>query len=154
MGEKIKAYMMVGLPGAGKDTWIKENLPEDICIVGRDEERARLGFGDEDNKMPGDLKDEVLIVQEWRKRMVQCAKECKNFVINDINIMQKGRKFIKGLLKDYEIYWTYVVVTTSDINVNKKRRKGQLDPEFIESAAESYQPPTPDEYDEIIYVNT
>ena len=26
--KKINVYVMIGLPGAGKDTWIMNNLPE------------------------------------------------------------------------------------------------------------------------------
>lgn len=38
------AYLMVGIPGAGKSTWIANNLPSDIPIISRDMIRVELGF--------------------------------------------------------------------------------------------------------------
>ena len=35
---------MVGLPGSGKSTWIKNNLSPDIEIISRDIIRNRMGF--------------------------------------------------------------------------------------------------------------
>jgi tRNA uridine 5-carbamoylmethylation protein Kti12 len=37
------------------------------------------------------------------------------------------------------------------VDTNKERRKGQIPPEVLDRLAQSYEPPTPDEYDEIIY---
>lgn len=42
--KKINVYVMIGLPGAGKDTWIANNLPEAHKVVCRDDIRAEIGL--------------------------------------------------------------------------------------------------------------
>jgi tRNA uridine 5-carbamoylmethylation protein Kti12 len=57
----------------------------------------------------------------------------------------------KKALAGFDVNWIYVVVEAPDIETNKERRKGQIPPEVFDRLKASYEPPTPDEYDEIIY---
>ena len=56
------------------------------------------------------------------------------------------------MLSYFDVNWIYVVVEAPNLDVNKERRKGQISPEVFDRLIQSYEPPTPDEYDEIIYV--
>lgn len=40
---KQKVYIMCGIPGSGKSTWISNNLDENIKIISRDIIRYKLG---------------------------------------------------------------------------------------------------------------
>ena len=55
------------------------------------------------------------------------------------------------VLQNYDVNWIYVIVEAPNLDANKERRKGQIPPEVLDRLAKSYEPPTPDEYNEIIY---
>ena len=82
---KFVVYLMVGIPGSGKSTWIKENQPK-LPVVSRDIIRAKLGFTSN--------ADEKTVLTSGQERQVtteeyfQIAKLCKknqNFIIDDTN---------------------------------------------------------------------
>ena len=57
---------MIGLPGAGKDTWIKANLPGIKCIACRDDVRIEVGLcgpGGEILRYPGGRKPRYGYIQ-------------------------------------------------------------------------------------------
>ena len=73
-------------------------------------------------------------------------------VYNVEQYLDKGLDSLaKQTLKDFDVNWIYVVVEAPDLDTNKERRKGQIPPEVFDRMVASYEPPTPDEYDEIIY---
>ena len=58
---KINVYVMIGLPGAGKDTWIANNLPEAHKVVCRDDIRAELGLCQPGEKIVASFQQENLV---------------------------------------------------------------------------------------------
>lgn len=144
---------MIGLPGAGKDTWIKNNLPGCECIACRDDIRVELGLCGADEKFAGTPEQENLVTGIFNAKLRQYAEEGKDIVINNTNLKRKYRTQYKSLLRHFPINWIYVVVKAPSIEDNIARRQGQIPPEIIMRMQEGYQPPTPDEYDEIIEVN-
>ncbi len=151
--EKINVYVMIGLPGAGKDTWIKNNLPGCECIACRDDIRVELGLCGADEKFAGTPEQENLVTGIFNAKLRQYAEKGKDIVINNTNLKRKYRTQYKSLLRHFPINWIYVVVKAPSIEDNIARRQGQIPPEIIMRMQEGYQPPTPDEYDEIIEVN-
>ena len=143
---------MIGLPGAGKDTWIKNNLPDCKCIVCRDDIRIELGMCGVDEKFAGTPQQERLVSSVFDTKLKQYVAEGNDVVINNTNLKKRYRLSYKMLLNDYNLTWVYVVIKAPSIEDNIKRREGQIPPEIIQRMAEGYEPPTPDEYDEIIEV--
>ena len=84
-------------------------------------------------------------------RLLDYVQHGQDVVINNTNLKRAYRNEYKQLLENYEINWIYVVVEAPDLETNIERRKNQLPPEVFPKYKADYQPPTPDEYDEIIY---
>ena len=148
---KINVYVMVGLPGAGKDTWIANNLPEAHKVVCRDDIRAELGMCNAGDKIVGTREQENLVSALFDTKLKEYARAGEDIAINNINLRKKYRLGYKQTLKDFDVNWIYVVVEAPDLDTNQERRKGQIPPEVFDRMVASYEPPTPDEYDEIIY---
>lgn len=148
---KINVYVMVGLPGAGKDTWIAQNLPEAHKVVCRDDIRAEMGLCNAGEKIVASREQENLVTAIFNQKLKEYARAGEDIAINNINLVKRYRMDYKRTLKDFDVNWIYVVVEAPDLETNKKRREGQIPPEVFDRMVERYEPPTPDEYDEIIY---
>lgn len=144
---------MIGLPGAGKDTWIKNNLPNCKCIACRDDVRVELGMCGPDEKYCGTKEEENLVTGIFNAKLRKYAESGQDIVINNTNLKKAYRMQYKKLLRYFPIYWIYVVIKAPSLEDNIARRRGQIPPEIIMKMQESYEPPTPDEYDEITEVN-
>ena len=149
--KKINVYVMIGLPGAGKDTWIKNNLPPDVRVVCRDDIRAELGYCNPGNKIIGTNEQEFMVSSIFNTKLKMFAQEGYDIAINNINIRRQYRNDYKKILSPYDVKWIYVVVEAPSIEVNKQRRNGQIPDDAWDRLIQRFQAPTPDEYDEIIY---
>lgn len=148
---KINVYVMVGLPGAGKDTWIAQNLPNTHKVVCRDDIRAEMGLCQAGEKIVASREQENLVTAIFNQKLKEYARAGEDIAINNINLVKKYRMEYKRTLRDFDVNWIYVVVEAPDLDTNKKRREGQIPPEIFDRMVARYEPPTPDEYDEIIY---
>lgn len=148
---KINVYVMIGLPGAGKDTWIANNLPNAHKVVCRDDIRAEMGLCKAGEKIVASREQENLVTAIFNQKLKEYARAGEDIAINNINLVRRYRQDYKMTLKDFDVNWIYVVVEAPDLDTNKKRREGQIPPEVFDRMVARYEPPTPDEYDEIIY---
>jgi predicted kinase len=148
---KINVYVMVGLPGAGKDTWIAQNLPNTQKVVCRDDIRAEMGLCQAGEKIIASREQENLVTAIFNQKLKEYARAGEDIAINNINLVKRYRMEYKRILRDFDVNWIYVVVEAPDLDTNKKRREGQIPPEVFDRMVERYEPPTPDEYDQIIY---
>ena len=83
----FNVYIMVGLPGSGKSTWIKNNLPKDIEIINQDAIRVELGIMDNvDDKKIGDKQQEKEVSRINDERVEKLIKDRKDFVIDNTNV--------------------------------------------------------------------
>ena len=64
-----------------------------------------------------------------------------------MNNKRKYRDAYKQMLKDYNVCWKYIYVEASELNKNIERRKGQIHELAFRKMVESFEFPTPDEYD-------
>lgn len=148
---KINVYVMIGLPGAGKDTWIANNLPEAHKVVCRDDIRAEIGLCNVGEKIVASPQQENLVTTLFNTKLKEYARAGEDIAINNTNLRRRYRQEYKKILSDFDVNWIYVIVEAPDLDTNKARRKGQIPPEVFDRLAQSYEPPTPDEYNEIIY---
>lgn len=78
-----KVILLSGLPGTGKDTWIKDNCP-DLPMISLDEIRAEL-------KMPP-TQNQGKVLDIARERAKELLRKKQSFVWNATNILPMTRK--------------------------------------------------------------
>jgi predicted kinase len=94
---KPTIYMMVGLPGSGKDTYISSEL-SDLEVLSRDDILMEFGknkFGDLSyNELWSKLtkEDQDEISKLLQKRFIELKRNGKDFVINMTNLSWKSRR--------------------------------------------------------------
>ena len=150
-----KCYILIGLPGVGKSTWLQESqnfipgfLSSDAII-----EKIAREFGYEYDDIFSDVvkfADRVF----WDDVRIAGGKR-GNFAIDRTNLTRKSRKKIMDALPGYE--FVAVEFAKPDETEWRRRlnsRKGKTIPEHVlRSMESSYQPATLEEgFSEIIEV--
>lgn len=143
----FKVYVMMGFPGAGKDTWIKNNIP-DIKVLCRDDIRTEIGIGGE--KPFGTKEQEDKVSEIINKRIIECCEAKESFVLNNTNLKLMYRNVLHTMLYPYNPEIIYVYIEAPSIEDNKKRRKGQVDSRTIDRMVKSFDFPELYEYDQLI----
>ena len=88
-----EVILMSGLPGTGKDTWIRNNCP-DLPVVSLDEIRGRLGIS------PTEAQGEV--IREARRQAKELLRQHSPFVWNATDIISQTRKKQVDLFEQYQ----------------------------------------------------
>lgn len=88
-----EVILMSGLPGTGKDTWIRNNCPG-LPMVSLDEIRERLGIS------PREAQGEV--IREARRQAKELLRQHSPFVWNATDITSQTRKKQVDLFEQYQ----------------------------------------------------
>lgn len=151
--KECTAIIMIGLAGAGKDTFIQRTLPNAECIC-RDDYRELITNGKKEGK-------KLLLDRAGENKVTQMVEEAikdnclnqRSFVINQTSLTKKGRMELKekilGYNSNYEIVFVYVE-PRGGYKTCIKRRKGQIKPEVIEGMWNRLEFPDYNECDQII----
>lgn len=128
----LHCYIMQGLPGSGKSTYIKENL-KNCKVISRDIIRHELGLTTSvDDKKVCSWQTENLITVKENGKIYDSIKNCQDFVIDDINIRRKYFYQLVRSIKDLSKYLDCPVKITvirlnTPIETCIERRKNQID---------------------------
>lgn len=151
MMSKPKAFLMVGLPGSGKSTWIKNSLPANIPVISRDIIRHKLGFTKSVDQKAVLSKDKEDTVTEYEMGMIHnYLAQGNDIVIDDINT-GKYRKGMIQFLRDNGAEVIGVRMNTS-LDTCIKRRDGQISPEVMSNINKRMIPLDESEVDKVIDV--
>jgi len=128
----FNAWIMVGLPGSGKSTYIKEELPKSINIISQDYIRQELGImKDDDHKAIGNLEQEKEVTRICLERIDKAIKERKDFVIDNTNIkVGRVQNFYDKLKKANANVQIIIIDTPKEIC--KERRKEYISEKVID----------------------
>ena len=145
------AYVMVGMPGSGKSTWIKNTIPH-IPVVSRDIIRAELGYtSSPDEKAVLSRKQEDEVTPRENELIAQYAQAGESFAIDDINT-GRYRQSLVGKLRSYGVHVKFVRLNT-DLETCIKRREGQIPADVMRRIHAGIIEPREGEYDSIEMVN-
>ena len=83
----FNVWIMCGLPGSGKSTYIKKELPKNIEIINQDSIRVELGImKDDDHKAIGNSEQEKEVIRICLERIDKAIKDRRDFAIDNTNI--------------------------------------------------------------------
>ena len=133
----IHVIFMVGLPGAGKNTYIDEYYgdKDKYIVLSRDDIRVELGLCTKDEKIVGTPEQEMAVTNLFNKKMEDAINQGKYIVINNINLKKKHRDSIKkqinNLCKNKFDVWYLVKWIETSMENHFNRRKGQISEEVF-----------------------
>lgn len=130
--------MMSGLPGTGKDTWIRGNLPE-LPMISLDEIRKEKGIRPADNQGP--------VIQEAQERAKELLRKRRAFVWNATGLTRDIRQKAVSLFERYGARVRIVYLETEwDTLVQRNRsREAQVPAGVIDRMLARAVPPMPEE---------
>ena len=148
--ESFNVYIMCGLPGSGKSTYIKENFPN-LPIISRDVFRCELGLtSSPDEKIIAKPDEEKRITRLMNERIIEYCKAGKDFVIDNMNLRYTYRQAILNIALQYNAYITVIYIEAPNIETCIKRRAGQIPANEYKRLLNTIDFPMPYEYDDII----
>lgn len=130
--------MLSGLPGTGKDTWIRENAPE-LPMISLDEIRKELTVDPAESQ--------GAVVQTAHERAREYLRKKQAFVWNATSLTKETRQRQVSLFERYGAIVRIVYLET-DWSTRTARNRERLDkvPESaVERMLEKTVPPTPEE---------
>ena len=146
----IKVYVMMGLPGAGKSTYVDQNFKgDDYVIVSRDLIRSELGYCAEGEKFIGDKEQEKCVTEVFNQKMLSAAAQNKTIVLDNMNNRREYRDGYKKLLNEYNISWRYIYCEAPTLTHNIVRRYGQIDGELFQGMINHFDMPMYEEFDRL-----
>ena len=143
--------MLIGLPGAGKSTWMKNSRDEraDSIILSTDSyiEAYAANHGKTYNQVFQDA------IKDAEKHMYQSLKQAvddgKNIIWDQTNLTKKARAKKLAMIPKYYDRYAILFLTSDEISgtINEERRRiGRSIPEhIIQGMKSTYQPPSTDE---------
>ena len=137
--------MLSGIPGTGKDTWIRENAPE-LPMISLDEIRKEFAVG------PTDPQGSV--VQTAHERAKEYLRKKQPFVWNATSLTKETRQTQVSLFERYGAR-VRIVYLEADLNTRQERNRGRLDAVSeitVERMLEKTVPPTPVEAQTVEWV--
>lgn len=147
--EEFNVYVMIGIPGSGKDTYINNNL-SGLPVICRDDIRTEIGL--KGDKPMGNKKQESQVTEIFEERMKKYALENTSFVINNTNVKKSYRDDYRSKILSIRpnAKFIYIYVEAPSIEVNKERRKGQMPLEVIDRMLSQLEFPYQTEYNLLI----
>jgi predicted kinase len=119
-------YILCGIPGSGKSTFAKKNLPNAV-LISRDICRVELGFTTSvDDKFVGNREQESQVTILETQKIKEAIESGKDIVLDNINggpYLQKTVDTVKSFNPDIKIFGCNIM---TPLEVCIVRRKGQI----------------------------
>lgn len=142
---KFWVYMIVGIAGTGKDTYIKEHFKSPVLSL--DNIRCEL------NIKPTDKKGNGKVIQEAKERAKVFMRDNQDFVFNATNITADMRRKWISLFEDYggTVLIHYLEVPYETLKKQNKNREHSVPDEIIEKMINKLEIPMHHEATQVNY---
>ena len=124
-------YILCGIPGAGKSTFAKKNLPNAV-LISRDICRVELGFTESvDKKFVGTREQESQVTILETQKIKEAIESGKDIVLDNINggpYLQKTVDTVKSFNPNIKIFGCNIV---TPLEVCIERRNGQISEDIM-----------------------
>jgi len=133
---KFTVYMLSGIAGSGKDTFIKNYYP-DLPMISLDEIRREMKI------KPTDKKGNGRVVQEGKERCKVLMRERKDFVYNGTNITRDNRGKWISLFEDYggKVVIEYIEVPYKTLFSQNHNRESKVPENIVEKMINKLEVP-------------
>ena len=159
----LRSIMLIGLPGSGKSTWIKNFMsdkdPSQWVIASTDDILEKWGKerGLNYNQAFQQLNFKAVVAQ-MTQDIQDAIKNGKNIIFDQTNMNQKSRrKKLQMLPATYTREAVVFTITDEELKARLKKREKEtgkkIPSNVIDSMARSYEAPTKAEFDKITYVS-
>lgn len=129
---QFNVWIMCGLPGSGKSTYIKKELPKNIEIINQDSIRVELGImKDDEHKAIGNSEQEKEVTRICLERIDKAIKERKDFVIDNTNVKAGRVQNYYDKLKKAGANIQIIIIDTPK-EICKERRKEYIPEKVID----------------------
>jgi predicted kinase len=152
--KKTKLYLMCGIPGSGKSTYLKTRFIQPPVVVSRDEIRFKMVREDEEY-----FSHEKEVYNEFINQIVQELKFSQEVFVDATHLNEASRtrllRSLGGNLKDVEVNAIFVktsLETALKQNENRKGTRAYVPETVIRRMASQITMPTKEEGFEHIYV--
>ena len=145
-----QAFIMLGPAGAGKTSWIKENLNPDIRIISKDKIREDLGIIKNDGKKAiGTKEQENFIKRQQELQLIETLNSKLSFVLDNTNL---GKDIQELILKIRKFgYYIVGVKINTPLEICILRRP-EIPVRVLENMYKKLQTISPDMFDEFIEI--
>lgn len=128
--DTINVTVLIGLPGSGKSTYIKNNI-KNATVISRDIIRQELGMCDEDEKIIGTKEEENEVTRIFNEKLLEAARRGDDIVLDNMNNRVSYRNSYHHLLKDYNVVWNYIYIQPTSLSKNFERRADSIKSELF-----------------------
>lgn len=91
------AWIMLGIAGSGKSTWIKKNLGDDVKIISKDGIREELGIITGNKKAIGNKEQEEEVGRIQDQRIKDAVSQKIPFVLDNTNLGNHLSEIVREL---------------------------------------------------------
>jgi predicted kinase len=142
--ENTKIYMMIGLPGSGKSTYIKENL-QNLPIVSKDEMRVKIFRKDYDQA------NEIYISRISQYICDLLIENNISFILDETHSKKDRRKKI---IDRYKNKCKIIGIFINEKPEICKERRINFPEEIMDKKIKEFEVPTEDEgFNKLIYID-
>jgi putative nucleotidyltransferase with HDIG domain len=122
---EFTVYVMIGIPGAGKNYYIDNNVwLNELPTVSRDDIRSSMGIKGE--KPMGNKNQEDEVTRVSNEMIKEYCRKKQSFIINNTSLKKIHRESIVNMIKVYNPKIVFIYIEAPYFKTNLDRRKGQI----------------------------